>query len=592
MNDAVLIFTFSPIQPFIAEARRTSDLYAASKILSKLARAVGEYLQSQGDLIYPAKIGGDVPNKLVVQVPWDQAGKIAEDAERVLKKNWQEEADTAVGFFKQKKLVPFSSAHQDQWMKIWKRQIHDFWEHYWAVAKIKDGKYQEAYAEANRGLEAAKRTRSFASKQEAGLKDTLSGRRSALHTKDLDGRDYWVQIAQSPAVFNARLRPDGRERLDAIGLVKRFGGIGMDFGARFPSTSSVASTWFLEAVRGKPELEQYREAVEVLLDDHLHKVNSDPEWPYDGDLFYKEELEPKRLHDSYGIEESKISGKALNQAKEKLTALLKASSVPLDRYYAILVFDGDNMGEHIAACQGKRDHQDLSEMISQFAASVEEIVEKPSCQGRLVYAGGDDVLALAPLSSALPMAQELATTFTKIIPDATASGGLAIVHHLYPLGSALKAARAAEKSAKSVDSKNALAVRVLKRSGETTETRSKWSDVGKYFNSVYQHFKTEALSSQFAYSVLQSAYGIPEPGEMFEAELKRLTGRHRQNKASSGSIDAETFAPDLNQWAMALPQSKDEHTLKDAQTQTESLAYWLLLAQFVAQSEKQEMTEA
>ena len=39
MPDAVLIFTFSPIQSFIAEARRASDLYVGSQILVRLAKA-------------------------------------------------------------------------------------------------------------------------------------------------------------------------------------------------------------------------------------------------------------------------------------------------------------------------------------------------------------------------------------------------------------------------------------------------------------------------------------------------------------------------------------------------------------------------
>lgn len=63
MTEAVLVFTFGPVQPFIAEARRASDLFVGSQVLAQLAEAVARALRRAGaDLVYPAapKDGADL----------------------------------------------------------------------------------------------------------------------------------------------------------------------------------------------------------------------------------------------------------------------------------------------------------------------------------------------------------------------------------------------------------------------------------------------------------------------------------------------------------------------------------------------------
>ncbi|MGH7963653.1 MAG: type III-B CRISPR-associated protein Cas10/Cmr2, partial [Candidatus Binatia bacterium] len=76
MSDAVLIFTFRPVQSFIAEARRASDLYVGSQILVCLAKAAGQVMMQRGTLIYPVALGDDVPNKLVARVNWEDAAAL------------------------------------------------------------------------------------------------------------------------------------------------------------------------------------------------------------------------------------------------------------------------------------------------------------------------------------------------------------------------------------------------------------------------------------------------------------------------------------------------------------------------------------
>src|SRR5579884_4348246 len=101
VSDAVLIFTFSPVQSFIGEARRTSDLYAGSQILVTLARAAAQVLEQHGSLVYPANVSDarDVPNKLVAKVPWAEAKVVAETAHRALLDTWRQLATEAKGAF-------------------------------------------------------------------------------------------------------------------------------------------------------------------------------------------------------------------------------------------------------------------------------------------------------------------------------------------------------------------------------------------------------------------------------------------------------------------------------------------------------------
>lgn len=148
-------------------------------------------------------------------------------------------------------------------------------------------------------------------------------------------------------------------------------------------------------------------------------------------------------------------------------------------YYVLLHADGDRMGEAIdhQSQRGLQAHRNLSNKLAlNFAARVQGIVEQH--KGCLVYAGGDDVLALLPLHTALRCAKALAQAFQDAMrgfgkaQDPTLSVGLAIVHHLEPLQDALELVRRVEKFAKEgppntpPDKKrNALAVAYSPRSG-------------------------------------------------------------------------------------------------------------------------------
>ncbi|MBN2007624.1 MAG: type III-B CRISPR-associated protein Cas10/Cmr2 [Anaerolineae bacterium] len=558
MSDSILIFTFSPIQPFIAEARRAGDLYAGSKILVELARAVGKTIQEQnGKLIYPASLDTDVPNKLVARVNWEQVASIANAAQDGLHQEWQKIADST----RNRVMCNWELETDAEWEAIWRRQTGNLWEIYWAAAQIGPKGYADAYEEASRGLDARKRCHDFDPDEEAGIKDGLSGKRAALHTHRQDAKDYWkiasVRICRKEA---SRLRPEGRERLDAIGAIKRFGGLDQSI----DSTSSVAAWDFLNAaLRFEEELGIYKQAVEALLGEHKYLVGSNPAWPYDGDLLFMETLATARLEDSYGL--TNPDEQSLKAALEALQDLYRVMPTRPRPYYALLQFDGDNMGQQINRCLQASDpeaaHRAFSEKLALFTQAAQE-----SLDAKLkVYIGGDDVVALLPLSLALPQARQLAATF-KEITGGTASAGITIAHHLYPLSATLQAARAAEHAAKTMEGKASVCVRCLRRSGEDIQVRSEWNTMGDTFERLVELFQSGSLSDRLAYSVLESAYAFPEANSMFEAEVYRLLSRH-----SSREFNCEKeWAATLRTWAATLPN------------QTEELGHWLVLARFMA----------
>lgn len=559
MSDALLIFSLGPVQGFLAQARRAQDLWAGSRWLSDLARQAIQACQQLGaKVIYPADPSQEsLPNKFVVQLPEGVAPEqAAEAARRAAQEELQRRGEIARQFLKA------AGPSDATWGNIWQRQMEHHLEFFWAAARLENS-YQETYRRASQAFDAAKRTRTFQQVQEDGLKDSLSGRRSALRTAGLDARAYWRTIASSGRVTAAQLKPDGRERLDTLGAAKRFG-----FGdevERFPSTSSVAVAHFLERVRDKPALAAYRETLKAI--PKFYRVREDDAWPYDGDLLYLETLAPERLRTSYGFSDADLQRyEGQLEAAHLALRMLYGSAGRPTPYYALLVMDGDSMGKRVADCVSEEEHRDLSQRLVDFAGQVQQSLERP--QGTAVYTGGDDVLALLPLEQALPAAQTLAETFAETVPGGTASAGLAFAHHLYPLDAVLWAAREAERQAKGMEGKNAVCMRALKRSGEPIEVRSHWSDLGTLFEDLRQWFASGALSSRFAYEAAANLAVLE--GEPVRSELKRLVQRHRDTRKPNPPEPA-ALAARLAAWAENLPGRAEE------------LANRILLARFVAQ---------
>ena len=619
----LVIFALGPVQSFIATARRTQDLWLGSQLLSHLALVGVETAAaaSNAEVLYPVQVSNhwpqSIPNRFVVAVPAGQGEEVGPDIAAAVERAWKGAASQARAYFGQ--LAPESG-----WEAAWERQVATWLETYWIAWPWEGTDYGTAYRRAGLALDACKRIRPYPTRPEPGEKCTLCGIRQALHGRKDRGRDairaFWRGVAAHRDITSADLREG--ERLCAVCTIKRFAdkaqvavnGHPLD-SDRFPSTSSIAAATFKAALLEHWSdlgglVTAHLDALDALNEpgDKYHvrfrtpdpfpylkgKPGSDRLLRYDGDFFYRETFTPERLEEILGRPADEV---ARQRALDTLDRLLKAAAEPPYRippphtYLAALALDGDRMGKLLSECTDPAQHKAISVALTTFAGKRAKAIVEKEHPGRLVYSGGDDVLALLPVSHALAVADELRQALTEELkraghPDRTASAGIAIVHHIQPLEGALRAARQAEAKAKAKPrpegsgyGRNALVVDVLRRSGERRQVGLNWSHDGLQalapIVEVQSAIADKDLSGKLAYEVDREAPILAGdehdakrliPPDARKAELKRLFRRHA---AEGKESDAEVLAEHMADLA--------------EQTTWPEMADWLLLARFLAQ---------
>ncbi len=540
MSSQVVIFSLGPVQQFISQARRTQDLYMGSQLLSWLAQQGVEAAEAAGArLVYPVrsedKLPTSVPNRFVVIA--DDGAAMGQQIEEAVRGAWQTIADQAFE-------TVASLTRDTTWKEIWYRQVDNWLELYWTATPYRPEAHAESLTHASRVMATRKLARHFAQGGEAGWKCSVCGEREVLHGPSgryEDVRAYWAEI-------HRRVRPvtllRENERLCAICAIKRFTeAFEVD---SFPSTSSIAAESF------KAELQEHwrtvEDSVSILCEALVALGVLSGKGDARADLI---NLDGEYLYPST-YREAVFEGAAPAQVRDAERALKKlfkaAGSAGIARphtYLAVVAIDGDRMGRLVGQCKLAKDHERLSSALAHFAQyTVPEIVERHT--GRLIYAGGDDVLALFPSREALPAADELRTAFSQALDAAGFSGhasaGIAIVHHTHPLGAALESARDAEKAAKNDLDRNAVVIEVVKRSGERERVGAKWDycyegaaySTAATFDDLRAAFSSGVLSRGLPYDLQELAYAAPQ-GEMYgearRAALMRLVSRRASGAA-------------------------------------------------------------
>ncbi|MEZ4363813.1 MAG: type III-B CRISPR-associated protein Cas10/Cmr2 [Kofleriaceae bacterium] len=190
-------------------------------------------------------------------------------------------------------------------------------------------------------------------------------------------------------------------------------------------------------------------------------------------------------------------GKQLGAAHAPLRELRRITKKSASEYYAVIVLDGDEMGRwkagaharsptyrELGASLGTREakarpvHPALYTELSRRVALLNDDLHETVAQhlGRLVYHGGDDVLAFVPIATALQCLhaiQELIRSPKCLGRRVTVSAGLSITHWKTPLSYALSEARRAEKDAKGAG-KDRFAISLNPRSGERISLILPW----------------------------------------------------------------------------------------------------------------------
>lgn len=560
----VMAFGLGPVQDFIASARRTRDLWFGSYLLSEASRAAASALLGRGArLIFPVPeaLGrseaeqGNVSNKLLVvfEGSQEEARAAAEYAVKRAKMKVLELAAPALGLLSSTKVNATA-------------QLDDLLEAYWAAVED-TGDYAASRNEAEALLSARKNTRDFApvSWGAAVPKSQLDGQRESVINKELTlGKRRQFGIREA-------------EELCAPGLVKRTGLRWQVDEARFMSTSHVAAQPYLDGLaqhrdqRGiQAAWATYRTVLrkyqldEDNLSDHANLGPQSVLGRMDGRVLYG-----TRLHEVVeGLESKEQQKQAKSELETALQAFLRAyparsevfGALPPDPYYAVFQADGDGMGRLIDAQseQGQDAHQNLSRALFGFSGKVGQIVR--SCQGSLIYSGGDDMLALLPLHRTLECLRRVDQAYRDALENfgipgeldpPTLSGGLVIAHFLTSLQDTLTAVRRAEHRAKDVPGKGALTVSLRRRSGAPITLRGKWEIIQETLESLTLLHEQDDLPVKFAYNVrvLADELGAQAHPFLVQAELARVLGRKRQE---NGEQLSQSTVQKLNNAAKVL----------------------------------------
>ncbi|MEM6284771.1 MAG: type III-B CRISPR-associated protein Cas10/Cmr2 [Chloroflexota bacterium] len=648
----MVVVSIGPVQSYIRQARRTQDLFLGSRMLSHLAKAGLKEINGLDGckLVYPGYNPGNekdsYPNRFVFTCNGDEGAirEVVKAVELAMHGEWQQVARNTERYFA--KLA--GSDDGAEWAEIWARQVDNWLEFYWAAVPNTDD-YPDTIARANAAMAARKMFRAFEQTGEPGHKCSLTGEHEALHNGDgrLPAvREFWEDIQKNHP--NMALIKDG-ERLCALSTIKRVAHeaddndeltpIAMRNGQRvfdrFPSTSSVAcATFRVDVLRHwdvmRNPVMHYIETLAEIFIDHDKRLyftrsgKPNPErFPYieaiyndidvqqfmsvDGDYFYEDTLELATLRKNTGRSTLEVEDvrPVLKAFKGMMQVASEAGIQRPNPYLAILSMDGDRMGAVVENFTNAEEHRQFSDSLADFAdVEVKRIVEQ-DYPGRVIYAGGDDVLAVLPVPCALAAADTLRKSFADYMNAREfplhASAGIAFVHRTQGLQGAIAKAKSMEKAAKKDYGRNAVAVALVRRSGEDRSMGMAWEYQGGSLNELQKIIAElrgdSNLSRNLPYDLQQMAYAMALDDDATDVDmmaarerelnriLKRRTDRTIQN---DHPLTATLIA--LSEYGI---RPEDEKPKPKPSKRWENMVGWVSLARFLSQAGEctEEVTE-
>jgi CRISPR-associated protein Cmr2 len=514
MSEQYFHFTLGPVQSFVAQARRTRDFWAGSFLLSWLsAVAMQAVIKQDGNIIFPMvdedylawlenkgtgkePSQGCVPNRFkggLAQVPADFKPELVVASIQLA---WQALAD--------KVWQQDLSACPALTRAIWDRQVQAFWEVSWALSNDK--------TESNL-LDRRKNWRNYLPPEEAGVKCMMMDgwqELSGIVTPNIKVLDaFWEDLRKQGKLGIATdLRK--HEYLCAIAFIKRrfarcFAEVSVEMpgawtlhgwkvNASVPSVAYMAAApWLAKVLADAPEAElkvfheeakrltqsygEYDTRLECI-DTVLNKLKDKKLlWDtksLDGNVFFETALDNKNIYEDQ--RQAQVVKRALKKLLAKTNELRSGKALePVSPFYAVLMMDGDSLGKQMSDINKQ---EAISKGLENFTKGVGEVIEEHS--GFLIYAGGDDVLALLPLEEALNCAYKVRVNYENSFKDypnikTTISAAIEYAHIKMPLGKVLADAHhLLDEIAKDKTGRDAVAVRVWKPGGQHLEWAMPW----------------------------------------------------------------------------------------------------------------------
>lgn len=493
----LLVFSITPVQAFIARARKLRDFWTGSVLLSWLAFAGLRWVMDNlgaDHVIYPSLVDqplvnawletewhvsghlqpriwknaprdiASLPNKFLVLIPGNKATDIGAELERTVREAWGELTEmTAAHLVAKLSLADVEAAHI---RKIFKRQNENFWQCQWAASRLagladeeelskllhessfkaqleflnnfrgifearqyslEDAGYGVLYSTTHSlvqtTLAVEKMRRRNDRAEEPGEKCQICGEFEVLHTTPWQAEMTARKYAENLRTFWKGLKDEQAgdvdvkefERLCSICAVKRLlpkiidktnhplaGVLGGVTG--FPSTTEMALHHYFQR-KDIEDRERRRQIAQALFQSE------------ESDSVRGEDIKNSDKYFAILIMDGDnmgmlINGQTIASAWEgimhpEIVARLKSKG--FDQPYRASwarVFNSDGNGLRPTRLVTPAIHTAISEALGDFSLyGVPEIVGRHG--GRLVYAGGDDVCAFLPIRTALSAAREI-----------------------------------------------------------------------------------------------------------------------------------------------------------------------------------------
>lgn len=506
-------FTLGPVQSFVAQARRTRDFWAGSFLLSWLSSVAIKAVQAQGgEIQFPCPDSnymqwlsgeghgippqqGSIPNRFKAM-----SARVSPDFDpAIVTASVQQAWNALADLVWQQDFAPLELAldeeRLDRTRRIWDRQNNGFWEMNWIITDD---------AASTQWLERRKNWRTQLPPEEPGVKCMLMDgwqELSGLATPHRQGLAlFWETVRCGPGRAITTDIREG-EYLCALAYIKRrfaryFSSLsismpggwtltGWSLPNAIPSLAHVSAARWLEKSLNRihqdghrdlldqfslaieqaaPDVANERDALLPAVNAALKASNIDPAIAsLDGSLWFDFLL--NQQNDSVKLRHLP----ALNQAQKHLATLQRQAGIGKPHpYFAVLLMDGDSLGSQMGD-PGKQTA--ISAALNRFTQEVPAIVTRHN--GFLIYAGGDDVLALLGVTDAMACAQALRLCYEHCFAthqpagqpvETTLSGAITIGHIKSPLRALLfDAHHVLDEVAKEQTGRDALAIKVWKR---------------------------------------------------------------------------------------------------------------------------------
>jgi CRISPR-associated protein Cmr2 len=586
----IAIFTIGPVQSFISAAKKIKEFWAGSYLLSYLTwQAIEHTIEKAGEdsIIFPMVTDQPfyqrfienkenvsdlemptLPNRFMAVLDKENSQEILKECEiRVTKKLYE--------IFNSKPMN-FKLSNSDH--EAVKKQIEELLEIYWVsipatedINEIKkrfknlkgsesnNSTYSILTSLAEELLGSRKNLRDFNFVEEKGSKCFICGERSAL--------------------IDVRFEDEDRKICGVCALKRNFEKyfnkyISPASNLYYPSVIEIATMDYKESL-----LQELKK--DNLLDDFLRTFDRNTIKNYSGKLL-------SRWKDKESKDKSflKISGDTFDldsdilndnqELKFKISKYNKKYGLKLNKYYSLIYLDGDSMGKWVSGELINKEmtpelHALVSKALTNYSLRfVKNIVEKNGRKGKVIYAGGDDVVAFVNLDDLFTVMRELSAYFSGSIKDnqidfinsdgivdfngekimtlgskASISLGACIAHYKEPLSLVIKKAQKMESKAKEnrvevnglIKQKDAFSLGLVKNSGEVREAGAKWiydnTDLIKdAIDPLLKIIRENKLSRNFVYVLKEELKLIDDTNrknditlKLVRSEIKRLAKR-------------------------------------------------------------------